>query len=78
MTRSEVYTLIDGERRYQDKRWSDGFDDDAWGINDWIVFIERYIQEAKDRTGYPNQMNSVRKIAALAVAAMEYNETEGR
>lgn len=78
MKRSEVYAIIDNERDYQDEKWIE-FDDSEWSINDWLVFIERYINEAKNLTGYPNQMmNSIRKIAALAVVAMENNKTSGR
>lgn len=78
MIRQDVYTLIDGEREYQDLKWAN-FDDSKWSINDWLVFIERYIFEARDVTGSPMlQMDNMRKIAALAIAAMEYNETNPR
>ena len=82
MKREDVYKLIDSEREYQINKWNTPsndphlqvFDDSKWALNDWIIFIERYIQEAKSRTGYPeSQKNSIRKIAALAVAALEYN-----
>ena len=71
--RKEVYKVIDEERDYQDDKWGDELDDAQWAINDWIVFIERYIQEAKNNTGQAEALDSVRKIAALAVACMEYN-----
>lgn len=79
MTRQQVYDLIDKERDYQIERWTGEFDDSQWAINDWLVFIERYIKKARDYTGFPvGQMNEIRKIAALAVAAMEYNHTLAR
>jgi hypothetical protein len=78
MKRPDVYKLIDGERDYQDKKWGGEFDDKEWSGGDWIIFIERYVAEAKSKIGYPDVMDSVRKIAALAVACMEYNETKPR
>lgn len=78
MSRSDVYKLIDGERDYQDNKWRH-LDDGEWAINDWIVFIERYVKECKEWTGHPNeQMDSMRKIGALAVASMEYKHTRPR
>ena len=74
--REYVYKLIDGERDYQESKWSPDYDDSKWAINDWIVFIERYIAEAKNTTGHRAfQMDAMRKIGALAVAAMEHYET---
>jgi hypothetical protein len=86
MTRSEVYTMIDAERRYQ-RRWEEeeGFDDTNWRPADWLNFIEGYVHSAKHVNDAYNhaeyeakQMNNIRKIAALAVAAMEHNPTPRR
>jgi hypothetical protein len=72
--REDIYKTIDGERRYQISRWSKEFDDSQWSIGDWIIFIERYIEEAKRYVGYKEQsLAAIRKIAALSVACMEYN-----
>lgn len=78
MERAEVYKLIDDEREYQDKKWGHEFDDRAWSVGDWLIFIERYVKEGKDNLGYVNANNAIRKIAALAVACMEHKETEPR
>lgn len=79
MQRIEVYKLIDNERDYQKHKWSQVYDDEDWTPNDWLTFIERYVQEGRDHTGDElQQMDAIRKIAALAVAAMEYNPTLGR
>lgn len=79
MSREDAYKLIDGERDYQIQKWSPIFDDDDWTPNDWIIFIERYVQEAKDNTGtFADQMASIRKIAGLAVAAMQHLPTPAR
>lgn len=86
MTRAEVYNLIDAERDYQ-KLWENEYDfkDISWKPADWINFIERYVGESKNiydannHTEYEaKQMNCIRKIAALAVAAMENNPTPRR
>jgi len=74
INRLEVYEAIDGERDYQDKKWGSQFNDSEWSIGDWLIFMERYVEEAKGRIGYDVEaLDSVRKIAALAVACMEYN-----
>jgi hypothetical protein len=79
MDRKDVYALIDGERDYQNTKWNDDYDDSQWAVGDWLTFIERYIFEARDVTGHPElMMDSIRKIGALAVAAMEYNDTNPR
>ncbi len=74
VARMQVYDAIDSERAYQHSKWSEEFDDSRWSLSDWIIFMERHIAEAKSSTGYPlNVLNSIRKIAALAVACMEHN-----
>ena len=85
MTRSEVYHLINGEREYQDNLWGDLYDPN-WSPSDWLIFIGWYLEEARNglkgcanvAEGREKQMNSIRKIAALAVAAMENNDTPNR
>ena len=39
--RDYVYKLIDGERDYQEKKWSENYDDGAWTPNDWVIFMDR-------------------------------------
>ena len=83
--RQEVYRLIDGERNFQDEYWGD-IDDSGWSPTDWCVFIRMYLEKAeKGMIGAESvgearrvQMENIRKIAALAVAAMENNETPAR
>lgn len=85
MTRSEVYHLINGEREFQDSFWGD-VDDSGWSPTDWCVFIRQYLEKAeKGMLGAKSvdeartvQMENIRKIAALAVAAMENNDTPAR
>lgn len=88
MDRKQVYELIEGERSYQDKRW--GPETTASGgrhyqPEEWIVFIEDYLTEAKHilaREAAPEcdlkAMAIIRKIAAMCVAAMETIDTPAR
>jgi hypothetical protein len=87
MIRDEVYELINVERAYQDKFWGDKYDDSKWSPAEWLNFIERYVESAKGAGTYAAtnldeyrayQMVALRKIAALAVAAMENNDTPAR
>ena len=87
MKRKEVYELIDGERDYQDLKW--GADPQSRHSNhspeEWFMYIEDYINEAKhvlSREAYgvceEKAMNIMRKVAAMAVCAMEQNGSKSR
>lgn len=87
MTRPEVYNLIDGERNYQDDRWNanSGTGEGWHSPQEWLSFIQDYTSEAlhvgtrqADRYAFEQQMECVRKIAALAVAAMEQHGAPAR
>ena len=82
MKREDVYKLIDGERAYQNTDPHDaGHEDANRSIADWIIFIEEQVLRAKLNVynlKYIDALSSVRKIAALAVACMEYNKTNSR
>ncbi len=80
LSRPEVYILIDGERAYQDSRWN--VDTTPSGghhsLAEWLVYIEDYVNEAKhiaaresDETANPKVSGIMRKIAAMAICAME-------
>lgn len=83
MERKEVYRLIDGERDYQDSRWNDQLEtrskkydiqDDRKSIAEWLNYIEFHLNEAKHAVYALESKKataSIRKIAALAVRAME-------
>lgn len=79
MERQEVYNHIDGERDYQDLNWGsrmqmDGISDEEKPVAEWINYIEYHMSRAKncvyhlDTNGATDEL---RKIAALAVRAME-------
>ena len=69
----EVFDVITEERTYQDKRWPGH----KHSNTEFLVYIDHYVKQAfaavstQDRDGatFP----ALRKIAALAVAAMEEN-----
>ena len=78
MTRTEVYRIIDGERAYQDDTWSSPRSTpDAHSMVEWFTFIEDYVNEAKRAASRPKRYTTniaavnMRKVAAMAVAAME-------
>jgi len=79
LQRQEVFALIDGERFYQDARWVDSENSQHnHSPQEWLTYIADYTAEAlhigcreADEVAFDKQMASMRKIAALAVAAME-------
>ena len=82
MDRKDVHKLIDGERAYQDELHGN----DLHSPEEWLVYIESYIDEAKrivtreSRDPYAKErvMGNFRKIAGMAVAAMEQHDTPPR
>jgi len=87
MKREDVYKLIDGERDYQDKKWnaetSRNFAQHS--PEEWFTYIEDYVNEAKHIlsresfvTADSKAMDIMRKVAGMAVCAMEQIETRPR
>ncbi len=79
-TRSEVYGAIDSERAYQDTRWNSETTTTGGkhSVEEWLMYIEDYVNEAKhllSRETYavsqPKALAIVRKVAGMAVCAME-------
>lgn len=80
MTRQEVYTLLDGERAYQNTRWPD---DPSEKVSQkqtplhFVVYMQEYLNKATQGLvgtsdpGYPKLLDNIRKVSALGVAAME-------
>jgi hypothetical protein len=87
MTREEVFQLINGEREYQNSRWNESTTASK-GIHspeEWFMYIEDYITEAKHilsrenvQSAYPKAMSIMRKVAAMTVCAMEQIDTPER
>ena len=83
MTRQRVYKLIDGERDYQDARWSDGrpMSDETTPVAAWILYMEKHLSLAKERVYNLDEnaaLSQIRKVTALGVACMENNKTPAR
>lgn len=81
MKREEVYELINGERDYQDKKWGGPEHDKRHSLGDFLLYMRYYLSEAEVCYGtdsYEYTADNVRKVAALAVAAMEQFETPPR
>lgn len=87
MERKDVYRLIDGERDYQDSRWNTEttISHNIHTPGEWFMYIEDYINEAKHilsrearQDANSKAMSIMRKVAAMTVCAMEYNETPER
>ena len=82
LTQAEVFDLIAEERLYQDSIWnpSSTASNDNHSFEEWIMYIEHYIGLAKFAlcTKPQQEANAIasdnmRKIGALAVAAMQNN-----
>lgn len=81
-TRSEVYAAIDSERDYQQavaaKAHGDPSNDYSKSLENFALYIDDYVRELKTQLSrtwgpdaYDGALATTRKIAALAVAAME-------
>lgn len=69
MERSEVYRAIDSEREYQDAKWGT-VEENPHSINEWLFIINHYWCKATEIHN-PDALNNLRKIAAVAIAALE-------
>ena len=87
MSRKVVYKAIDSERNYQDSRWNEETTSSGGqhSPEEWFMYIEDYVNEAKHilsrknvNEAYPKAMDIMRKVAGMAVAAMEQNGTNNR
>lgn len=80
MRREEVYSLLDLERFYQDGKWGGPNHDKEHSVGDWIVFMEVFLDRAKQnlRTGTKlDAIEQIMKVTALGVACMESQLEEG-
>lgn len=86
MERKEIYNRLDGERDYQDANWGsrrqmDGTPDEEKPVAEWINYIECHVSKAKERVYHLDTngaTHELRKIAALAVRAMEIHGCPAR
>jgi hypothetical protein len=80
ITREAVYSIIDGERNYQDSRWGTTASSGRPGagersIDEFILYISGYANDAVNVASHfgdpQKKLDAVRKVAALCVACME-------
>ena len=81
-TREQVYLAIDTERDYQDQKWTPETttSNGQHSFEEWFMYIEDYVNEAKHILSRKAKQEAdqeaahiMRKVAAIAVAAMEQN-----
>ena len=76
--RKAVYFEIDEERNYQDSlEWHSIKKDEEHSVADWIIFMERKLNQAKESVYQLKEKEAIRqikKVTALGVACLEYKE----
>jgi rubrerythrin len=81
-TIDEVFSAIKSERNYQDNTWN--ANEDEHSLEEWLLYIENHLNEAKqvvtrgEKNGGASALDILRRIAAMAVLAMEQNGAEVR
>ena len=84
MDRIDIFNRITGERLYQDMMYAnreDGVPDNQKPVSEWLNYIEYHLQKAKNhnyKIEKEESIHELRKIAALAVAAMEVHGCPAR
>lgn len=71
-SRAKVFNAVSKEREYQNTKWGDH--DQRLSIADWVVFMERHLNQAKAalyNLTPEEALGEVRKVTALGVACME-------
>lgn len=61
---------ITSERAYQDAKWGDNLDKTNT-VTDYATYMDKYMEEVKNGKDDNAKLESMRKVAALAVKAME-------
>lgn len=71
MNREEVYSIIDGEREYQEYKWKGHRHE----VGAYITILQNYVDKSRhawtDNNGDEKALEEIRKIAAIAVSCME-------
>lgn len=79
-TRSEVFSAIDSERDYQQSliRQAGRYEEETKPLEAYVLYMGQYLQKVKDDLSFiwgpeslEKALNGLRKVAALATAAME-------
>jgi hypothetical protein len=74
MHRYEVYSVVDGERDYQDRKWGT-IDERPKQVGSWLTLMRAILTEAEMEWAHTNgdhtALEEIRKLAATAVSCME-------
>jgi hypothetical protein len=84
MERSTVFSILDGERIYQEERWKESGKNKP--IESYMVYMQSYLNDAmREITHESNSktLDTLRKVVALGIAAFEEHgvpkrETDGK
>lgn len=77
-TRQEVYKAIDGERDYQDRKWGT-LEQHPHHVAEWVGIVGYYCAKAMGaHLSNDEKLHELRKVAAVAVAALEQHGVLGR
>lgn len=80
VARYEAFLAINSERDYQDHKWNENTttSENKHSLEEWFLYIEDYVNEAKHilcrnprQIGDPQALEIMRKVAGMAVCAME-------
>lgn len=87
MTIKEAINIVEEEIDYRNKIWNKETtsSEGVHSPEEWLMYIEDYIDEAKHlltrenvQTSYPKAMSIMRKVAAMSIIAITQNETPRR
>ena len=71
MSRNTIFTAIELERQYQDKKWGSVFDSKNTP-NDWVAYMTKYLGQAVTLPWDDVQFRAqILKVVTLGVAALE-------
>ena len=75
MKRPEIYSVLDEEREYQEKRWNKDPNRKTHEIESWMTYMEHYLNEAKKDATLNDDaavaLINLRKVVALGIACFE-------
>lgn len=71
MNRQDVYKILDSEREYQKKKWSENHESQN-SLNDYLSYMEFYLQQCQSNLSVTDtKLDNLRKLTAVGIAAME-------
>jgi len=75
MERKEIYSILDGERDFQDSKWGGKQNDNYHEVESWVLYMQHYLTKAINRVstekGTQGGLDELRKVVALGIACFE-------